>query len=74
MTVIEQGHLNGSFKGFKNRDTVFQFQKGGTWKQSEYKYQYHYAYRPTARVFEEQGAHWLEGDGMNGSVQVVKLR
>ena len=68
--VIEQGQLKGSFRGFRNRDTVFAFTNGHRWKQGEYKYVYHYAYRPQARVVQEGGRYLLHVEGMSESVEV----
>jgi len=48
--LIEEGQLKGSFKGFKNRDVIFEFYGGHKWRQAEYKYYYHYAYMPRAKV------------------------
>ncbi len=55
MAVIEEGRLKGSFKGFRNRDTIFEFHNGRKWRQKVYKYAYHYAYMPEARVVERGG-------------------
>lgn len=74
MAIIQEGQLKGSFQGFHNRDTIFEFQGGGKWRQNEYKYCYHYAYMPLAKVVERQGAYYLEVEGMNDSVQVVHYR
>ncbi len=71
MIVIE-GQLKGSFKGFKNRDTMFEFSSGGhrKWKQAEYKYLYHYAYMPRAKVVQEGGRYVLHVEGVSDSVEV----
>lgn len=71
MSVIEEGQLKGSIKGFKNRDTVFQFFGGRKWKQNEYKYEYHYAYMPRAKVIKSGGRYLLEIEGMRSSVEVI---
>lgn len=74
MAVVEEGQLKGSFRGFKNRDTVFEFHGGHTWRQKEYKYNYHYAYMPRAKVVDDHGGYRLEVDGMSDSVEVVRVR
>lgn len=73
MSIVHEGTLKGAFKGFKNRDTVFEFADGRKWKQNEYKYHYHYAYRPTARIIEKSGCFVLHVEGMSDTVQVVKI-
>ncbi|HEX9431062.1 MAG TPA: hypothetical protein VF944_11865 [Candidatus Bathyarchaeia archaeon] len=72
MSIVQEGQLKGAFKGFRNRDTVFEFYGGGKWRQNEYKYQYHYAYMPQAKVVDRNGSYYLEIDGL--SVEVVRIR
>lgn len=74
MKIVEDGTLKGTFKGFKNRDTIFIFTNGSKWQQNEYKYHYHYAYRLHAKVIEKPGYFVLEVDGMNDSVKVSRIR
>lgn len=68
--VVEEGQLKGAFKGFKNRDTEFQFHGGKRWRQNEHKYLYHYAYMPRAKVVQDGGRHRLHVDGVDESVEV----
>lgn len=74
MAVVEEGQLKGAFRGFKNKETVFQFYAGHIWRQKHYKYHYHYAYMPYARVVRRNGEYELEVDGMADRVEVVKVR
>ena len=75
MSIVEEGQLKGSFRGFRNRDTVFEFYGGrGKWRQNEYRYHYHYAYMPRAKVLQTARGYEIEVDGMNDRVQVVRLR
>jgi len=71
--IIEQGQLKGSFKGFKDRDTLFEFYGGCRWQQAEYKYNYHYAYMPRAKVVDKGGRYVLEVEGMSNSVEVRRI-
>lgn len=74
MKIIERGQLAGAFKGFKGTDRVFKFFSSRTkWRQNEYKYHYHYAYMPRAQVVERNGRCYLEVDGLNVSVNVVRV-
>ncbi|SJN37836.1 hypothetical protein FM117_09970 [Micrococcus luteus Mu201] len=43
---------------------------GSIWKQSEYHYEYHYAYRPQAQVIGDK----MMVEGMSRAVQVRRLR
>ena len=72
--VIEEGQLKGAFKGFKDRETVFEFRGGGKWRQNEYNYDYYYAYMPNAKVVEDRNGVRLHVDGMSDSVEVVRVR
>jgi hypothetical protein len=74
MAIVEEGQLRGSFRGFRNRDTLFEFRNGRRWQQAEYKYCYHYAYMPYARVTEGPGGFELLVDGMSDSVRVKRAR
>lgn len=68
--VIAEGQLKGSFKGFKNRDMIFEFIGGKAWRQAEYKYHYHYAYMPRAKVIYEGGRYLLYIEGISDPVEV----
>ncbi len=69
--IVEEGQLKGSFEGFKDRNTVFEFFGGQRWKQAEYKYNYHYAYLPNAKVVQDGGRLVLHVEGINDSVEVI---
>jgi hypothetical protein len=68
--VCEEGQLKGAFRGFKDRDTVFEFHGGGKWRQAEYKYLYQYAYMPSAKVVDEGGRYMLYVEDMDEPVEV----
>lgn len=72
MNIIEEGQLKGAFKGFKDRDTIFEFYGGRKWKQNEYKYSYHYSYMPQAKVVSENGNDYLVVEGMLDKVLVKR--
>ncbi|HEX9429387.1 MAG TPA: hypothetical protein VF944_03345, partial [Candidatus Bathyarchaeia archaeon] len=74
MAVVEEGQLKGAFRGFHDRETVFEFYGGGKWRQNEYKYNYYYAYMPYAKVVDDGGGYQLEAEGMNDTVEVVRVR
>jgi uncharacterized protein YjlB len=72
--TVESGQLRGAFKGFKDRDTYFEFTGGGKWRQAVYNYHYYYAYMPDARVLEDRGAYLIEINGMGDTVEVTQVR
>jgi hypothetical protein len=71
--IIEEGQLKGLFKGFENRDTIFEFYGGSIWRQEEYKYHYHYAYMPRAKIIQESGRYILTVEVMGVSVEVSHI-
>jgi hypothetical protein len=74
MSVVKEGQLKGAFRGFHNRDTLFEFREGGSWRQNEYRYQYQYAYMPHAKVIQDYGRYLLYVDGMPNPIEVVNVR
>ena len=54
-SIVVDGPIVSDFSGF-NGGMRFEFQNGQIWEQAEYKYSYHYAYRPDGLVI----------DGING--------
>jgi hypothetical protein len=72
VSILEEGQIVSDFNGF-NGNSRFEFQSGSTWEQAEYKYSYHYAYRPEARVVEGMNGTVLHVDGMSESVRVRRV-
>ena len=71
--IVEEGQLKGSFKGFKNRDTIFEFYGGNKWKQAEYKYMYHYAYMPEVEIYETKNGYIMKVEDVEETIDVVRL-
>lgn len=73
MDIIEDGQLDGEFNGFEDEKVTFEFSNGNKYQQDEYKYNYHYAYRPDAKVIDTNGSLYLEVDGMSEKVRVKQV-
>ena len=73
MRIIEESQIQNDFNGFENEKTIFEMQSGSKWQQDEYKYNYHYAHMPKAKIIEESGNYYLQVDGINDKVLVKKL-
>ncbi len=71
--IAVEGAIVSDFTGF-NQGMKFEFQNGQVWEQAEYKYSYHYAYRPQARVVDGTNGHELHVDGMSETVRVRRRR
>ena len=67
--MLEEGTIVSDFKGFSG-NARFEVQSGRAWEQAEYKYSYHYAYRPSAVVVQGIGGSVLHVEGMADSVRV----
>jgi hypothetical protein len=72
-TVLCEGVIISEFSGF-NGESVFEFNNGQRWQQAEYKYSYHYAYRPEAVVIDGNEGMVLTVDGMDETVRVRRVR
>jgi homospermidine synthase len=72
--VHAQGQLAGEFHGFNDTDTVFEFFGGGSkWQQAEYRYEYHYAYMPSAKVVQEGSRYILYVQGVSSPIEVRRV-
>jgi len=73
VNCLEEGVIVSDFKGFEGK-SVFQFENGNVWQQAEYKYNYHYAYRPDATVVDGINGPELHVEGMDETVRVMRIR
>jgi hypothetical protein len=73
VNIIENGAIASEFHGFDGH-SIFKFDNGRIWEQSEYKYSYHYAYRPNALVVEGINGTELHVDGMSETIKVRQIR
>lgn len=72
-TIVTEGAIVSRFTGF-HADAEFEFINGQIWKQSEYKYAYHYAYRPEALVIDGMNGLVLNVEGMGQTVRVRRIK
>ena len=72
VNVLEEGAIVSDFNGFDG-SSRFEFQSGRIWEQAEYKYGYHYAYRPQAIVIDGVDGVVLQVEGMNEPVRVRRI-
>ncbi len=73
VSCVEEGVIVSDFKGYEGQ-SLFQFENGHVWGQAEYKYSYHYAYRPNAIVIDGINGLELHVEGMDETVRVRRLR
>ena len=68
--LVAELRIDGEFEGF-DEDMLFKLQNGTFWLQDEYKYWYHYAYRPTVELLKQGSRNYLR---VKGHDQVVIVR
>ncbi len=73
VNIAVEGTIVSDFSGF-NGKSIFEFSNGQIWRQAEYKYSYHYAYRPTGIVVNGVNGNELSVEGMSDTVRVDRIR
>ncbi len=69
VNLVEDGTIVSNFTGFF-QDARFEFQNGRIWLPAEYKYCYHYAYRPPAIIVDGVNGLELAVEGMSETLRV----
>lgn len=68
--VIES-QVNGEFRGWDGK-SKYQLINGQMWEQSQYKYEYTYAYRPDALICDPGGGCIMQVAGTSAHVRLVR--
>ena len=63
----------GEFKGFEG-DTIIKLANGQIWQQTEYFYEYYYAYSPKILIYQSNGIFKMKVDGISKPVGVTRLK
>lgn len=61
-------HVEGSWSGWDG-ETIVELTDGSVWRQDEYHYEYHYAYRPEVTVANGK----MQVRGMSRAIRVRRL-
>ena len=72
MREIAHSKIASDFSGCSG-SSIYQLVNGQMWQQSDYRYEYHYAYRPEARIVEENGRNLLFVEGLSAPVVVRRV-
>ena len=70
--VIES-QINGAFSGWDG-DTIVKLMNGQIWQQSEYHYEYHYAYMPEVLIYSSGGGYKMKVEDLDEAVAVRRLK
>lgn len=71
-TVVES-QIDGEFEGWEG-ETIIKLTNGQIWEQSEYHYEYHYAFMPKVFVYRSEVGYKMKVDGTDQAVGVVRLK
>ena len=69
VSILEEGAIASDFNGF-DQNARFEFESGRVWVPAEYKYNYHYAFRPHAIIVNGINGAELSVDGMGETLRV----
>jgi hypothetical protein len=61
-------YIDGAWTGWSG-DTIVQLTDGSVWRQDEYRYEYHYAYRPKVEISKGK----MQVAGMRHAVRVRRI-
>ena len=70
--VIET-QIDGEFEGWEG-ETIFKMMNGQIWQQSSYAYMYSYAYSPEVIIYETSSGYVMKVDGVEETINVIKLK
>jgi hypothetical protein len=65
--------IDGDFEGWDG-ETVVKLMNGQIWQQTEYYYEYHYAFMPNVLIYPSGSGYKMKVDGTSQAVGVQRLR
>jgi hypothetical protein len=72
-TGVVETQVDGEFNGWEG-ETVVKLMNGQIWQQTEYHYEYHYAYMPKVLVYPSGGGYRMKVEGTSQAIGVQRLR
>lgn len=70
---VVESQIDGDFSGWDG-ETIVKLTNGQIWQQTEYYYQYHYAFMPHVLVYRSSGGYKMRVDGVDRAVRVERLK
>lgn len=70
--AIYDSYIKGAFKGC-NGHSVYELVNGQIWEQSQYYYEYHYSYRPSVKIYQNNGYEMVV-EGFNYKIPVKRIK
>jgi hypothetical protein len=71
-SVVET-QIDGEFNGWEG-ETIIKLMNGQIWQQTEYHYEYRYAYMPKVLVYPSGGGYKIRVEGTSKPIGVQRLR
>jgi hypothetical protein len=68
-----ESQIDGDFEGWEG-ETIVKLMNGQIWQQSEYHYNYHYAFMPKVMVFKSDSGYKMKVEGTDRAVGVTQLK
>lgn len=65
--------LVGDFDGYEH-DNYYVMTNGQIWRQTDFHFDFHFAFRPDATIFRKNGAWFLHVEDMDSVVQVERIK
>ncbi|QHO72766.1 hypothetical protein ACH79_09150 [Bradyrhizobium sp. CCBAU 051011] len=72
-TGVAETQVDGDFKGWEGQ-TIVKLMTGQIWQQTEYHYEYIYAYMPKVQIYPSDGGYKMKVDGTSKAIGVQRLR
>jgi hypothetical protein len=70
---IIESQVDGDFEGWEG-ETIVKLTNGQIWQQTEYHYEYHYAFMPKVLIFKSGSGYKMKVDGVDKPVGVNRLK
>jgi hypothetical protein len=68
-----ESQIDGEFEGWEG-ETILRLSNGQIWQQTEYHYEYHYAFMPKVIIFKSGAGYKMKVDGTEAVVGVTRLK
>jgi hypothetical protein len=73
MQSVIESQVDGDFEGWEG-ETVVKLMNGQIWLQTEYHYEYHYAFMPDVLVYQTSSGWKMRVEGTRQAVGVTQLK
>lgn len=68
-----ESQIDGDFEGWEG-ETIVRLMDGSIWQQSEYHYEYMYAFMPEVLVYQSGSGYKMQIEGISRPIGVIQLR